>query len=74
MEERFAAMTEQAVARFQEMDTDGNNEVSFGEFQEANFLQIDNDNNGVLSAAELRIQLAGRRAPGGRRGGRPPQA
>ena len=74
MEERLAAMAEQAVARFQEMDTDGNDEVSFGEFQEANFLQLDNDNNGLLSAEELRHQRAGRRAPGGRRGGRPPQA
>ncbi len=74
MEERLAAMAEQAAARFQEMDTDGNDEVSFGEFQEANFLQLDNDNNGLLSAEELRHQRAGRRAPGGRRGGRPPQA
>ena len=74
MEERRAAMTEQATARFQEMDTDGNDEVSFGEFQEANFLQLDNDNNGLLSAEELRHQRAGRRAPGRRRGGRPPQA
>ena len=56
------------------MDTDGNDEVSFGEFQEANFLQLDNDNNGLLSAEELRHQRAGRRAPGGRRGDRPPQA
>ena len=68
MEERRAAMTEQATARFQEMDTDGNDVVSLGEFQEANFLQLDNDNNGLLSAEELRPQR------GGRRGGRPPQA
>tara|TARA_B110000240_G_scaffold50642_1_gene57939 strand:+ start:210 stop:722 length:513 start_codon:yes stop_codon:yes gene_type:complete len=68
MEERRAAMTEQATARFQEMDTDGNDVVSLGEFKEANFLQLDNDNNGLLSAEELRPQR------GGRRGGRPPQA
>ena len=68
MEERRAAMTEQATARFQEMDTDGNGVVSLGEFKEANFLQLDNDNNGLLSAEELRPQR------GGRRGGRPPQA
>ena len=68
MEERRAAMTEQATARFQEMDTDGNGVVSLGEFKEANFLQLDNDNNGLLSAEELRPQR------GGRRGDRPPQA
>ena len=74
MEERRAAMTEQATARFQEMDTDGNGVVSLGEFKEANFLQLDNDNNGLLSAEELRPQRGGRRGPGGHRGGRPPQA
>ena len=68
MEERRTAMAEQAAARFQEMDTDGNDVVSLGEFKEANFLQLDNDNNGLLSAEELRPQR------GGRRGGRPPQA
>jgi Ca2+-binding EF-hand superfamily protein len=73
-EERRAAMTEQATARFQEMDTDGNDVVSLAEFQEANFLQLDNDNNGLLSAEELRPQRGGRRGPGGHRGGRPPQA
>lgn len=74
IQERRAAMAEQATARFQEMDTDGNEVVSLGEFQEANFLQLDSDNNGLLSAEELRPQRGGRRGPGGPRGGRPPQA
>lgn len=74
MEERKAKMTEQAAARFQEMDTDGNDIVSPDEFQEASFLQLDKDNNGLLSAKELRPQRGGRRGPGGRRDGRPPQA
>ena len=74
MEERRTAMAEQAAARFQEMHTDGNDVVSLGEFQEANFLQLDNDNNGLLSAEELRPQRGGRRGPGGHRGGREPQA
>lgn len=68
MEERKAEMTERATARFQEMDTDGNDIVSLEEFQEANFLALDKDNNGLLSATELRPER------GGRRGGRPPQA
>jgi Ca2+-binding EF-hand superfamily protein len=74
MEERRAAMAEQAAARFQEMDTDGNDVVSLEEFQEANFLELDSDNNGLLSAEELRPQRGSRRGPGGNRGGRPPQA
>lgn len=74
MEERRAEMAERATAHFQEMDTDGNDVVSLEEYQEANFLALDNDNNGLLSAKELRPQRGGRRGPGGRRGGRPPQA
>jgi len=74
MEERKAEMTERAAARFQEMDTDGNDIVSLEEFQEASFLELDRDNNGLLSARELRPQRGGRRGPGGPRGGRPPQA
>jgi len=73
MEERRAAMTERAAARFQEMDTNGNDVVSLGEFQEANFLELDRDNNGLLSAAELRPRRGGHRGRGGPRGGRPPQ-
>lgn len=74
MEERRAQMTERATARFQAMDTDGNDVVSLEEFQEANFLQLDRDNNGLLSAEELRPKRGGRRGQGGPRGGRPRQA
>lgn len=74
MEERRAEMTERATARFQEMDTDGNDIVNLEEYQEAAFLELDSDNNGLLSAKELRPQRSGRRGPGGHRGGRPPQA
>ncbi len=74
MEERRAEMTERAAARFQEMDTDGNDIVSLEEFQEANFLQLDKDNNGLLNAKELRRQRGGRRGPDGPRGDRPPRA
>ena len=74
MEERRAEMTERAAARFQEMDLDGDDVVSLEEFQESNFLELDNDNNGLLSAKELRPQRGGRRGPGGQRGGRSPQA
>ncbi|PCI80226.1 MAG: hypothetical protein COB20_03305 [SAR86 cluster bacterium] len=74
MEERRAAMTERATARFQEMDVDGNDVVSLQEYQEAIFLELDNDNNGLLSAEELRPQRGGRRGSGRRHGGRPHQA
>ncbi|GJM13537.1 MAG: hypothetical protein DHS20C12_19400 [Pseudohongiella sp.] len=74
MEERRAAMTEQVTARFQAMDVDGNEIVSLDEFQEANFLELDRDNNGLLSSEELRPKRGGRRGPGGPRGGRAPQA
>ncbi len=59
-------MLERATTQFTEMDLDGNGLVSTLEFQEATFLRMDDDNDGVLSAAELR-----RRGPGGPgRGGR----
>ena len=53
------------------MDTDGNDVVSLEEFQEANFLELDKDNNGLLSAEELRPKRGGRRGQGGPRGGGP---
>lgn len=74
MEERRAAMTERATARFHEMDLDGNDVLSQEEFQQANFLELDTDNNGLLSAEELRPKRGGRRGPGGPRGERPRQA
>lgn len=74
MEERKAQMAERAATRFQEMDLDGNDIVSPEEFLQANFLELDDDNNGLLSAKELRPKRGGRRGQGGSRGGRPPQA
>ncbi len=74
MEQRKAQMTASATERFQAMDTDGDDIVSLNEFQEANFLALDSDNNGLLSAKELRPKREGRRGQGGPRGGRRPQA
>ncbi len=78
MEEMKALMTEQATTAFHEMDANGDDVVSVDEFQEASFLNLDSDNNGLLSAEELRPQRgrpgSGRRGPGGHRGDRAPQA
>ncbi|NQV70370.1 MAG: EF-hand domain-containing protein [Pseudohongiella sp.] len=78
MQEMQEMMAQRATEQFQEMDTDGDDLVSFDEFQQANFLRMDADNNGVLSAQELRPQrggrpAAGRHGPGGPRGDRTPQ-
>ena len=81
-------MTQRATERFQEMDADGDEIVTIEEFQEANFVQLDRDNDGVLTAQELRPQRGGRggfgrgsrdgqrgqRGPGGRTGAQSPQA
>lgn len=77
-EEMRELQTQHATEQFQEMDTNGDEIVSLDEFQEANFLRLDRDNNGALTARELRPQRggrpgAGRRGPGGPRGGRTPQ-
>ena len=79
MQEMQEMMAQRATEQFQEMDTNGDELVSFDEFQEASFLRMDGDNNGVLSAQELRPQRggrpgSGRRGPGGPRGDRTPQA
>lgn len=74
MEERKAQMTAQATERFQAMDTNGDDVVSLDEHQEASFLALDTDNNGLLSSEELRPKRGGRRGPGGQRGERRPQA
>lgn len=75
-EEMRELQTQHAAERFQEMDTNGDEIVSLDEFQEANFLNLDRDNNGVLSARELRPQRGGRPGAGrrGPRGDRSPQA
>ena len=70
MQERRTQMTERATARFQEMDANGDDAVSLTEFQEANFLSLDSDNNGLLSAEELRPKRPERRRPGGERSGK----
>lgn len=74
MEQRRAAMIERATARFHEMDNDGDTLISLDEYQEANFLALDEDNNGVLSAQEIRPKRGGRRGGPGQRGNRTPRA
>tara|TARA_R110002073_G_scaffold153170_2_gene308150 strand:- start:32 stop:559 length:528 start_codon:yes stop_codon:yes gene_type:complete len=74
MEQRKAEMAARATERFQEMDVNGDDIVSLDEYQEANFLALDRDNNGLLSAEELRPRRPGRRGQGSPRGGRRPQA
>lgn len=69
MEERKAQMTARVTENFQSMDTDGDEIVTLAEYQEASFLALDSDNNGLLSAQELRPKRGGRR--GGRGEGRP---
>lgn len=76
-EEMRELQSQHAIQRFQEMDTSGDEIVSLDEFQQANFLNLDRDNNGVLTARELRPQRgprpgAARRGPGGPRGDRTP--
>ncbi len=70
-----------ASEQFQEMDRDGDDLVSLAEYQEATFLRLDRDNNGAITAQEMRPQRregAGRRGQngprGGQAGGRPPRA
>lgn len=71
-EQRRAKMAERITQSFQEMDLDGDEVVSSAEFNEANFLRMDKDSNGVLSADELRPPR-GPRGPR-RRGDRTPPA
>ena len=70
---------QRANEKFQEMNTDGDEFISLVEFQEAVFINLDRDNNGTLTAEELRPQRPGLpRASGrgpkkkdpGRRGGK----
>ncbi len=75
MEERQAEMAARATAHFESMDANGDDMVTLDEYQEASFLALDSDNNGLLSAKELRPKRGGgRRGPGGRGGERQPQA
>lgn len=59
-------MAQRVSERFEAMDTNGDEMVTIEEFQEANFLEMDRDNDGVLTARELR--RGDRGGPGGRRG------
>ena len=74
-EEQRALMQEmmelRANEQFQEMNRDGDEFVSLAEFQEATFLRLDQDNNGALTAQELRPQRRGGPRAGGRRQGSP---
>lgn len=70
--DRRANMAERAATAFQEMDLDGDEILSVAEFQEANFLRLDRDSNGVLTAEELRPPRGPRGK--GRRGNRTPPA
>lgn len=66
--ERRARMTERATQQFQEIDADGDEIVTIGEFQEANFLRMDRNNDGVLTGEELRPPRGpGQRGPRGDR-------
>jgi Ca2+-binding EF-hand superfamily protein len=68
LQERQAKMEERQIARFEEMDLDGDGLVSKDEAVEAAFMRLDRDGDNVLSADELRPpRAAGNR---GERGGR----
>ena len=83
-EERLEAlksrMEKRITRQLEEMDTDGDGQVSALEMQEYGFLRLDRDNNGLISAEEQQPrrrggpEFAGRRGPmsgqGRREGGR----
>jgi len=68
--EMQAMMAQRATEQFQAMDANGNGSLSLDEFQEANFLNLDRDNNGAVTAQELRQQQRGRMGRGRGRPGR----
>lgn len=49
-----ARMKQRATQDFTEMDSNGDQQISLLEMQEANFLRLDRDNNGVLEDREIR--------------------
>ncbi len=75
MEERRQRLTERLTERFTTMDLNGDEMISRDEIDQATFLAMDRDGNGLLSARELRRQRRGGPefgGPGrGRPGGRP---
>ena len=71
MQERRAKLQSRVEERFNEMDSNGDELVSSAEFLEASFLRLDTDNNGALTAAELKAGAPKqRKGGGGMRGGR----
>ena len=71
--EMQAMMTQRVTERFQEMDLNDDKIVTLNEFTEANFFNLDSDNNGVLTDSELSRPQRGRPG-GGRMGRRRPEA
>lgn len=63
--------TQRATERFTAMDTDGDEIVTLLEFQAGMFAELDRDNNGVLTAEELRPPRMGGPGRGGERPQRP---
>lgn len=73
LEHMRARMEGRATEAFNEMDANGDGLLSLVEFQEATFLRLDRDGNGVLTARELRPpRQRGEHGFGGPRGGRGP--
>ena len=77
-----ARMQERALEQFADMDANGDDLLSLLEMQEAQFLRLDRDNNGLLEGRELRGPgrgpdgARGPQGPGGPRGDggrRPPR-
>lgn len=61
-------MEKRITSQFEEMDTDGDGQLSDLEMQEYSFLRLDRDNNGLISGAELRPRRRGGPEFAGRRG------
>lgn len=74
-EEQMAKMqemrTQRATERFQAMDVDGDEIVTLDEFQAGVFAELDRDDNGVLTARELRRPRMGGPDSEGRQRRRP---
>lgn len=66
MQER---MSERLTESFHSMDLDGDELLTLAELQEATFLRMDRDNNGLIDAEEFEPPRRGR--AGSRRGGGP---
>lgn len=72
--EMRARMEQRAAEQFIAMDLNGDDLVSKLEMQEANFLRLDSNNDGMISGGELRRMARGpQRGPGPEGGRRPPR-